>query len=148
MLTALDGVYIGDQFETGGCGSCHGKLGICEKCAPGFAMQIVEENTLDHEVRCKKCPEGCAVCDYDTSKCLDCSENFELVGSRCIPKRSNTAKRCISGSPDGSECYDCPLETQKYSFLERKCVYCPQECSNCHKSGYCSGCNQGFKLDR
>lgn len=111
----------------------------------GFATQSQNDRTYDW-VKCKKCKSGCEHCDFDTLKCSRCENGYELRNGKC--KFTGKKDECKFRSPDGKHCYDCKGELQAWSFLLKKCVYCPKECSGCSQSGFCLSCKAGYKIDR
>ena len=141
--------YHSERYETGGCQRCDNEIGICTHCMPGFATQTQDNEEYDW-VKCKKCPMDCESCDYGSRICTKCFENFDLVDGKCKfnNNRGRAVKKCKLKSPNGKECWDCPNDEEQYSFLKKKCVYCPKECSACNLPGNCISCAFGYKLNK
>jgi len=102
-----------------------------------FARKLIEKDHYDY-FECKKCKTGCTRCDFDTMKCTHCEKGWDLRGDQCVfnNNKGRKTKECKNSHPNKEdECWDCEGDDHKWSFLLKKCVYCPAECSACNKSG-------------
>lgn len=115
----------------------------CTQCVQG--TKLTPTNDLGNPgVICEKCEsEHCVDCPDDVAVCTACETGYYLQGAKCVKNLTDTCKnRDFLGT-----CRDCP-EKQIYSDVERKCVYCPSNCADCHRPGRCVACKNGYFLKR
>ena len=133
-LTCVAGSYL----SSGACLTCNHNCDTCTSstcttCAVGFFPNPTVGST-----DCKPCSMGCGVC-IDQNTCLQCSQGYLSNGIclQCPPG----CQSCLS-----TGCYACAAGSF-LSTTDQKCYLCMPNCDQCHVSGSCDLCSDGFNWD-
>jgi hypothetical protein len=148
------------------CETCSNlNAAICINCNQGYTRDKGYGCVLDLQLLLTQKPiiENCVLYSV-SSECLSCSENYELINSRCSPICSKNCScfdpgECLEKMTDSAtNCYDynclscssynvCNTCKSGYYVLSGACSYCGYGCKTCVNSGYCTICYSGYYLD-
>lgn len=172
----ISGYFLNGDF----CDSCINNCincqnyDTCDQCNRTYYAYTFDKTDGSTATECKKCMEGCDICDetycyecsakyfYDSSlsQCSPCMDNCEscffneeeenLKCEWCFQGFYENNERCRScgeycNSCDEYSCYEC-LPTF-YSNDQGECTPCIDNCQECWGSDYCDVCQEGFIYD-